>query len=72
MLDNELKDFFKQYKSDDYVHKFMNNLKEKQLSKSSNISESDIVNSFMVTFPIDLLNHYHSWLITHYSLIPKD
>ena len=71
-MDNELKDFYSQYKSNNHVSKFMDDLKANVLSKNPNASGEDIINTFIIDFPIDLLSHYHKWLTTHYSLISKD
>ncbi len=66
-----LNNFFSQYDKK-RIMDFMTNIKSKELVKNPNATPDDIMYSFSINFPIQLLSDYHSWLISNYKLFPKD
>lgn len=65
-------DFANQYKSNNHIQNFLNDIKERELSRNPNANANDFINTFMISFPLDLLKDYHTWLTANYSLVPKD
>lgn len=70
-MEQDLTSFFSQY-DQSYIDSFLNNLKNKELSKSPTATANDFLVSFSYSFPISLLQDYHKWLTSHYILTPKD
>ena len=67
-----INDFFAQYLKMNDPQKFITNLKNKELSKNPNATVDNLLSSFIVSYPIELLQSYHSWLLNNFEMHPKD